>query len=104
MSAAVIKNDVGNHSDMNSPTNSYTDNTDIPEEDKAPKLHRDVPGKKGHSNPNRAIINNCPYCGSELLFPDTQTEYAWECRECCHVFSVKFHGYLPRNVNKQNQQ
>ena len=104
MSAAVIKNDVGNHSDMNSPTNSYTDNTDIPEEDKAPKLHRDVTGKKGHSNPNRAIVNNCPYCGSELLFPDTQTEYAWECRECCHVFSVKFHGYLPRNVNKQNQQ
>lgn len=102
MSTTVIKNDVGHHFDMNSPTNSYTANADIPEEDKAPKLHRDVPGKKGHSYPNRAVVNNCPYCGSELLFPDTQTEYAWECRECCHVFSVKFHGYLPRNVNKQN--
>ncbi|WP_340054940.1 hypothetical protein [Corynebacterium parakroppenstedtii] len=71
MSTAAINNDVRHHSDTDSHRNSYTANTDIPEEDKAPKLHRDVPGKKGHSNPNRAVVNNCPYCGSELLFPDT---------------------------------
>lgn len=72
--------------------------TDIPAEDQAPTLHTAVPGQRGHSNPNRAVVHHCPYCGSELLFPDGHTEYAWECRECCHVFSVKFHGYLPRNV------
>lgn len=43
-------------------------------------------------NPNRNHPLNCPYCASELLFPDEETEFAWSCQDCLRVFSVQFHG------------
>ncbi|CAI36396.1 hypothetical protein jk0244 [Corynebacterium jeikeium K411] len=48
----------------------------------------------GHPNARRATVNNCPYCMSQNLFPDAETDNAWQCRECMRVFSVKFHGQL----------
>ena len=41
---------------------------------------------------------NCPYCTSENLFPDMETDNAWQCRDCCRVFSVKLHGHIDRGV------
>src|SRR5699024_6859808 len=46
--------------------------------------------KPGHSNGRRATVNFCPYCMGENLFPTTETDNSWQCRE----FSVKFHGLL----------
>ncbi|QQC46669.1 hypothetical protein I6I09_05855 [Corynebacterium bovis] len=51
-----------------------------------------------HPNARRATVVNCPFCASENLFPDAETDNAWQCRDCCRVFSVKLHGYLPRGV------
>lgn len=82
------------------PNDGTVEDPTLPPEDNAPKLNQAVGGRRGHTNPNRAVVNNCPYCGSDYLFPDYETEYAWQCRHCLHVFSVKFHGLLPRDVNK----
>ncbi|QPK79679.1 hypothetical protein G7Y31_02945 [Corynebacterium lizhenjunii] len=43
-------------------------------------------------NPNRNHPTHCPYCASTALFPDTEGDFAWNCRECLRVFSVLFHG------------
>ena len=43
-------------------------------------------------NPNRNHPLYCPYCASENLFPDVETEFAWNCRECLRVFAVMFYG------------
>lgn len=43
-------------------------------------------------NPNRNHPLYCPYCASENLFPDIETEFAWNCRECLRVFAVMFYG------------
>lgn len=58
----------------------------------------DIGGRSAHHNPNRGAIMHCPYCGGEDLWPDTETDYAWQCRECCRVFTVKLHGHIPREV------
>jgi transposase-like protein len=57
-----------------------------------------IGGKSAHPNPRRATVMNCPYCASENLWPDPETDNAWQCRDCCRVFSVKLHGQLPRGV------
>lgn len=43
-------------------------------------------------NPNRNHPLYCPYCAGEELFPDTEGEFAWSCRDCTRVFSVMYHG------------
>lgn len=43
-------------------------------------------------NPNRNHPLHCPYCASEILFPDEEGDFAWNCAECLRVFSVMFHG------------
>ena len=43
---------------------------------------------------------NCPYCTSENLFPDFETDNAWQCRDFRRVFSVKLHGHLDRGVDR----
>lgn len=58
-----------------------------------------IGGKSAHPNPNRGAVMHCPYCGGENLWPDVETGYAWNCRECCRVFTVKLHGHKPRNVD-----
>lgn len=66
----------------------------VPDKDSLPPVNDAIGGKVGHSNGRRATVNNCPYCMSENLFPDMETDNAWQCRECMRVFSVKFHGHL----------
>ena len=66
----------------------------VPDNDSLPPVNDAIGGKAGHSNGRRATVNNCPYCMSENLFPDMETDNAWQCRECMRVFSVKFHGHL----------
>ena len=58
-----------------------------------------IPGPTAHHNPRRATVMNCPYCTSENLFPDFETDNAWQCRDCRRVFSVKLHGHLDRGVD-----
>lgn len=58
-----------------------------------------IGGKSAHPNPNRGAVMHCPYCGGENLWPEVETGYAWDCRECCRVFTVKLHGHKPRNVD-----
>ena len=43
-------------------------------------------------NPNRNHPLYCPYCAGEELFPDTEDDFAWSCRDCTRVFSVRYHG------------
>ncbi|MCQ9342921.1 hypothetical protein NQ015_10255 [Corynebacterium sp. 153RC1] len=43
-------------------------------------------------NPNRNHPEYCPYCAGTQLFPDEETEFAWNCQDCLRVFSVMFHG------------
>ena len=57
-----------------------------------------ISGRSAHPNPNRGAVMHCPYCGGENLWPDAETDYAWECRECCRVFTVKLHGQVERGV------
>jgi transposase-like protein len=57
-----------------------------------------IGGKSAHPNPRRATVMHCPYCASENLWPDTETDNAWECRDCRRVFSVKLHGQLSRDL------
>ena len=63
-----------------------------PDRDSLPSVNAAIGGRAGHAR--RATVNNCPYCMSENLFPDDETDNAWQCRECMRVFSVKFHGHL----------
>lgn len=65
-----------------------------PDVDTMPAVNALVGGRSGHANGRRASVNNCPYCASGTLFPDGETDNAWQCRECLRVFSVKFHGHL----------
>lgn len=57
-----------------------------------------LPGRAAHPNPNRGAVMHCPYCAGEDLWPDPETGYAWSCRACCRVFTVKLHGHAPRAV------
>lgn len=43
-------------------------------------------------NPNRNFPTFCPYCAGEELYPDVETDFAWNCGECLRVFEVKFYG------------
>ena len=60
-----------------------------PDRDSLPSVNAAIGGRAGHANGRRATVNNCPYCMSENLFPDDETDNAWQ-----WVFSVKFHGHL----------
>lgn len=65
-----------------------------PDSDGLTPVNSVLGGRSGHPNARRATVNNCPYCTSLNLFPDAETDNAWQCRECFRVFSVKFHGHL----------
>ncbi|MDN8578750.1 hypothetical protein [Corynebacterium bovis] len=69
-----------------------------PDSDGLPPASEIIGGRAMHPNARRATVVNCPFCASENLFPDAETDNAWQCRDCCRVFSVKLHGYLPRGV------
>ena len=66
----------------------------VPDTDTLPPVNQAIGGKSGHSNGRRATMNFCPYCMGENLFPTTETDNSWQCRECRREFSVKFHGLL----------
>lgn len=68
----------------------------VPDKDSLPPVNEAIGGKSAHVNGRRATVNNCPYCTSANLWPDAETDNAWQCRECLRVFSVKFHGQLHR--------
>jgi len=57
-----------------------------------------IGGRSAHPNPNRGAVMHCAYCGGGDLWPDAETDYAWQCRECCRVFTVKLHGHVDREV------
>nr|WP_240393970.1 hypothetical protein [Corynebacterium lactis] len=63
-----------------------------------------VGGRSAHPNPNRGAIMHCPYCGGDDLWPDMETDYAWQCRECCRVFTVKLHGHINRNLDSNSDR
>jgi hypothetical protein len=55
------------------------------------------------SEPTRAVVNHCPYCGEQDLFPyapepdppgsaGTTAHGGWHCRSCTRVFTVRFVG------------
>lgn len=68
----------------------------VPDEDTLPSANNAIGGRQYQPNSRRATVNNCPYCMSTNLFPDAETDNAWQCRECLRVFSVKLHGQLHR--------
>jgi len=43
-------------------------------------------------NPNRNHPLHCPWCAGEDLLPNTEDDFAWLCRDCTRVFSVRYHG------------
>jgi transposase-like protein len=47
----------------------------------------------------RSVLNHCPYCGDENLWPH-QAEGSghgeWECRSCLRAFKVTMIGHLSR--------
>lgn len=43
-------------------------------------------------NPNRNHPLYCPYCASEDLSPNAETEFAWKCADCLRIVSVQYHG------------
>lgn len=52
-------------------------------------------GSLNGSDPStRAVVMSCPYCSDEQLRPEPLPDapYAWSCRSCHRVFSVRFHG------------
>ena len=57
-----------------------------------------IGGRSAHPNPNRGAVMHCAYCGGGDLWPDAETDYAWQCRECCRVFTVKLHRHVDREV------
>ena len=68
----------------------------VPDRDSLPSVNEQIGGRSFHPNARRATVNCCPYCTGTYLFPDAETDNAWQCRECLRVFSVKFHGQLQR--------
>jgi len=68
----------------------------VPDHDSLPSANDAMGGKAAFINSRRATVNNCPYCMSENLWPDAETDNAWQCRECLRVFSVKLHGQFHR--------
>jgi len=51
----------------------------------------------------RSVLNHCPYCGDENLWPHEAedaraqaVEGAWECRSCLRAFKVTMIGHLSR--------
>lgn len=53
----------------------------VPDEDSLPSVNEQIGGRTGHPNARRATVNFCPYCMGENLFPDMETDNAWQCRE-----------------------
>ncbi len=43
----------------------------------------------GHS-----VLQHCPYCGDDDLFPHGEAHGEWECRSCRRAFAVRFVGLL----------
>ncbi|PFG27873.1 ferredoxin-like protein, involved in electron-transfer [Corynebacterium renale] len=43
-------------------------------------------------NPNRNHPLYCPYCASEDLTPNEETDFAWKCGDCLRIVSVQYHG------------
>ena len=48
----------------------------------------------------RTVLNHCPYCGDENLWPHESDQGSghgeWECRSCLRVFKVTMIGQLSR--------
>lgn len=48
----------------------------------------------------RTVLNHCPYCGDENLWPHESDQGSghgeWECRSCLRAFKVTMIGQLNR--------
>ena len=48
----------------------------------------------------RTVLNHCPYCGDENLWPHESDQGSghgeWECRSCLRAFKVTMIGHLSR--------
>jgi transposase-like protein len=47
----------------------------------------------------RTVLNHCPYCGDDNLWPheaEGAGHGAWECRSCLRAFKVTMIGQLNR--------
>lgn len=80
-----------------SPNGVRSQGSSASEKDETP-ARLGIGGRSAHPNPNRGAVMHCPYCGGDDLWPDLETDYAWQCRECCRVFTVKLHGHIDRKV------